>query len=343
MKPLLTIRNRIETFYNRHGMICSYVLRLLLSFLVLLGVRERIGYNTLLSQIWFIIAFSFVSAFVKVRFLVLVMGGYTVLQIATLSIGVGLSVLLIMAAIYLLYLRLDERFGFVLLLIPLLGILRLQVLIPLVLGVIAPAGSVGVIICGSLIAYILRYVSTNAAVITGFKDAGEFATANAFVNGLFAYKELFYVTLILVLVFFTVYNIRKINYKRANDMAVAVGAGLNIILMLLANILFNTMSYTRLRYILIGTAVSFVLALAAENLIRPLDFTRTEELEFEDEEFYYYVKAVPKVTLDKETVSVTRISSRKNAQPLNFAEEVSTAEPKEAHEEPAAEGKDGLN
>ena len=322
MKTLLTLRNRIESIYNSHSMIFGYILRLLFSFFVLLAIRENIGYNTLLSQFWFILAFSFVSAFVRLRFLMLVMAGYAVLQCASLSLGVGVTVLLIMAIMYLLYLRLEPKYGFALLLIPLLSILKVPVIVTLVLAVVGSLSSICVVICGSFIYYMLHYVSINAAVITGYADTSEFTRASVFINGFFTYKEFIYTTIIMILVFLAVYYIRKLSINHANDVAVAIGAGMYIILMLLVSILISTITFQRLRSILIGTVVAFAVSLIAENIIRPLDFQRAEALEFEDEEYYYYVKAVPKAILDKETVNITRISSRKQADSVDAPEEV---------------------
>lgn len=314
MKTLLTVRNSIVTFYSRHEMLVNYFLRLVFSFFTLLAIRGSIGYNTLLSQLWFIIAFSVVCAFVNIRFLVLVMGGYVVLETATLSIGVGMVVLVIMALIYLLYLRVDKKYGFILMLFPLLYIIRIPALIPIVLGITAPMNAIAAVIAGNLIYYIIHYIGINSTVIAGYADATEMTRATVYLNGLFNYKELFSSTLIVILVFMVVFYLRKLNVNHARDMAAAVGAGLYIVAMLIVRMLLNTITFTSLRIVLIGTVVSLILALMAEKFITPLDFSRSELLEFEDEEYRYYVKAVPKVMLDKEIVHVTRISSRKDGE-----------------------------
>ena len=332
MKTILTIRNRIESIYNSHSMIFGYILRLLFSFFVLLAIRDNIGYNTLLSQFWFIVAFSFVSAFVRLRFLTLVMAGYAVLQCASLSLGVGVTVLIIMAVIYLLYLRLDARFGFALLLMPILFILRVPVIIPLVLAVVGPLSSICVVIGGSISYYMLHHVSVNAAVITGYADASEFTIASVFINGFFTYKEFIYTTIIMILVFLAVYYIRKLNINHANDIAVAIGSGMYIILMLVTNMIFSTITFQRLRYIVLGTLAALIISLIAENMMRPMDFERSESLEFEDEEYYYYVRAVPKAILDKETVHITRISSRKTAESALADELAEMVQPEEEQE-----------
>lgn len=313
MKSILTIRNHIVTFYRKHEMICNYFLRLVFSFLTLFAIRSNIGFNTLLSQLWFIIGFSVVCAFISIRFLVLVMAVYVVLEAATLSIGVGVVMLIIFAIIYLCFLRLDSRYGFVLMLFPLLYIIRIPAVIPLILGIIAPMNAIGAVIAGNVVYFIIHYLSINATVIAGYTDASEFTRANMYLNGMFNYKELFSSTLIVILVFMVVFYMRKLNFNHARDMAAAIGAGLYVVLMLIVRMILNTISFSNLRTIIIGTVVALIITVLADKFISPLDFSRSEMLEFEDSEYYYYVKAVPKITIDKETVSVTRISSRKDA------------------------------
>ena len=46
--------------------------------------------------------------------------------------------------------------------------------------------------------------------------------------------------------------------------------------------------------VVLGGIVSCVLAVVIQFMFFNVDYTRTERLQFEDDEYYYYVKAVPK-------------------------------------------------
>lgn len=46
--------------------------------------------------------------------------------------------------------------------------------------------------------------------------------------------------------------------------------------------------------------------------IRTLDYSRVERIEFEDEDYYYYVKAVPKASIEIEEREVKQIASKKH-------------------------------
>ena len=52
--------------------------------------------------------------------------------------------------------------------------------------------------------------------------------------------------------------------------------------------------------LIIYTVISVVIGLLLEFFVFGGDYTRTERLEYEDDEYYYYVKAVPKKMIAKE-------------------------------------------
>ena len=63
----------------------------------------------------------------------------------------------------------------------------------------------------------------------------------------------------------------------------------------------------------LGMLVSAALAAVYNFFIFSVDYTRTEYVQFEDEDYYYYVKAVPKMTMSTTDVQVKKISARKRS------------------------------
>ena len=69
----------------------------------------------------------------------------------------------------------------------------------------------------------------------------------------------------------------------------------------------------RILGIILGTAAAVLIGLGMEFFLFHLDYTRTERVQFEDDEYYYYVKAVPKVLLPTKKKRVKQINKRKNS------------------------------
>ena len=55
---------------------------------------------------------------------------------------------------------------------------------------------------------------------------------------------------------------------------------------------------------IIGSVISGVIAMIIQFLFFNLDYSRTERLQFEDDDYYYYVKAVPKKMVAVREVTV---------------------------------------
>lgn len=61
--------------------------------------------------------------------------------------------------------------------------------------------------------------------------------------------------------------------------------------------------------LILGTLVSIVIAMAVEFFVFSVDYSRTEYAQFEDDEYYYYVKAVPKIVMTKQQKNVKKINT----------------------------------
>jgi hypothetical protein len=60
---------------------------------------------------------------------------------------------------------------------------------------------------------------------------------------------------------------------------------------------------------ILGTAVSLVIIKIIEFFVFHVDYNRAENVQFEDDEYYYYVKAIPKITVAAPSPTVKRIHS----------------------------------
>ena len=61
--------------------------------------------------------------------------------------------------------------------------------------------------------------------------------------------------------------------------------------------------------IFVGTIFSLLIVKILEFFVFHLDYSRVEKVQFEDDEYYYYVKAVPKITVATPARTVKRINT----------------------------------
>ena len=61
--------------------------------------------------------------------------------------------------------------------------------------------------------------------------------------------------------------------------------------------------------IILGSILAVVVGIVLQFFVFHLDYEKTENLQFEDDDYYYYVKAVPKVSVEPPKRTVKRINS----------------------------------
>ena len=70
--------------------------------------------------------------------------------------------------------------------------------------------------------------------------------------------------------------------------------------------------------LLIGALISLAVALLYHFFVFTVDYTRTEYVQYEDDDYVYYVKAVPKIKVTEKNRNVTNIKSEENEDDLLF-------------------------
>ena len=107
--------------------------------------------------------------------------------------------------------------------------------------------------------------------------------------------------------------------KHSWEIAIGTGSLVNIMILLIgSSSLKLNMS---LMPVLFGVLISAGLALVLEFFIFLVDYNSMIRTQFEDDEYYYYVKAVPKLSVAPKERKVTSIISPKKAMVAQMEEE----------------------
>ena len=75
----------------------------------------------------------------------------------------------------------------------------------------------------------------------------------------------------------------------------------------------------------LGAVLGVIVGYICKMLLFNVDFKRTEFVQYEDDEYYYYVKAVPKITIANTDVKVKQINARKTKKSSKTADSYSDA------------------
>ena len=187
---------------------------------------------------------------------------------------------------------------------------KVPFIIPVAVGLLATPISMVPVICGTVAYYLLHYVKTssNTFAADGINEILEVTMTCT--KQISANKEMWVMVAAIGISILLVYVIRTRFFDHAWKIAAVVGAVGAAVICIVGNIVLNL----RVSYVMI--IVSGVLAVAVGLLLEVLffavDYSRTEHLEFEDDEYHYYVKAVPKYAVTAPEKSVKQIVGPEN-------------------------------
>ncbi|MCI9047050.1 MAG: ABC transporter permease [Hungatella sp.] len=310
MMALLEFREMLRSFYGKCDAVLIPVIKFVVSVTAFWLLNDSIGYMEKLKSpvVW--LALSVVCSFLPYGVISFLAGVVLVAHISSVSLEMALvlSVILVMAAI--LYYGFQPGDSYLLLLTPILFHFRIPYVIPLLVGLSGGLAGVIPVSLGVFLYYTIQYVKQNAGVLTN--DAAVEITQK-YVQII---KSMMNNNLMLVMIaafaagILVVYLIRTLSVDYAWHIAIVAGAMVQLMVVFVGDFMFDV-SVPMLEF-LFGVIAAMILAAVYNFFVFAVDYSRTEYVQFEDDDYYYYVKAVPKITVSAPDVKVQKINSTRS-------------------------------
>ena len=121
-------------------------------------------------------------------------------------------------------------------------------------------------------------------------------------------KEMLLVFVVFTCVILVTYAVYRMSFANSWIIAFFTGGFLNIVLFLIGSVTLKT--NVEIISILIGSLIGILIAVVIQFGKGIVDYQRTELLQFEDDDYYYYVKAIPKLSVAESNKNVKHINSK---------------------------------
>ena len=314
MTTLLVAKQILMTLYSKYEVYITPFLKFLLALISLLLINSRLGYMDSIDKLTVVLIVALMCSFMPMNFIVIMAALFTLLHLYSFSLECAVVVGAGFLLMFLLYLRFSPKDTLVVLLLPICFLLKIPYVIPIAMGLIGTPASAVSVACGVIAYYMIHYIVQNVSVIASMADEETAAKFKFIIDGLLGNKEMVVTIIAFIITVILVYIIRRLSMDYAWTIAMAAGAIVNIMILLVGDLMFDT--NVALFGVILGTIISLLLTAVLQFFVFNVDYSRTEKVQFEDDEYYYYVKAVPKVTVAKAEKKVKQISSQtmKNTQ-----------------------------
>lgn len=308
MAQLLLIREQIKSIYSRYEAFIVPALKFLLALATMIFINDNAGYAERLSGAAVTVLVALFCSFLPLNFIVIISAVFILLHLYALSLEAVLVVGALVFLMFLLYFRFAPRDTVLLLLTPILFAMKIPYVIPLSAGLMGTPASVVSVGCGVVIYYALTYVSSIAPVLAASDSESIFEKIRMLIDAIIQNKEMLMVIVAFSATILIVYLIRRLPVDHSWTIAIITGTLMNILIILIGDLKYNT--YISIVSLIFGSIVSVLVSIVLKFFVFNVDYGRTERVQFEDDEYYYYVKAVPKNTVAIPNKKVKKIKGQ---------------------------------
>ena len=273
---------------------------------VLLSINAAFPYRALLSRGLIVAAVSLLCSilpwtYITVFGVLFVLGQLSALSLEAFVVFLVLAIILAVLS----YVTLPGC-GILLALLPVLLSWKIPTAAVLLAGLFGGITAFVSVAGGTAVYYVLKLIADNAAVLSGEQNvtaSGETVSTLVqrlllLVKGVLGHEEMLAAVLVFGLTTLLVHLLSRADVDYARVIAVGAGAVFCPALMMAASQLAGVRMSAGM--VFLSAFVGLLVSLAALFLTVSLDYPHTEKVRFEDDDYYYFVKAVPKIKLPEE-------------------------------------------
>lgn len=325
MTTLLELKEKLIRFYSRNEIYITPVVKFAIALTVFLIVNQNIGYMQRISSTSVALILALVCSVLPGVATVTFAAVVILLDMYALSLEVCLVTLLLFLLVYAVYFRFSPRGHYSVILTPICFHFHIPYIMPVGMGLLRETYSVFSLLCGTVVYFFLNGVKQNSAALSDTAEETDGAVSKIVVvlNQLIGNKEMYLVLIIMIVTLVIVNIIRRLSIENAWIVAIITGTLVEAVGLISGYMILGISGKTV--EVLAGSVIALLIAFVIQFFCFHLDYSRTERLQFEDDEYYYYVKAIPKVMVSGSEKKVKKFSGRDEEERLSkkrFAEEM---------------------
>lgn len=310
MTTLLVIREQLMGFFSRFEAYIVAVLKFLTALIALLIINSDLGFMSKLDNGAIALIVSLICSFLPMNLIVIIIAVFVLLHLYSLSLECAAIVAMLFLIMFVMYFRFSPKDAVAVILTPVCFMLKIPYVVPLTLGFVGTPMSCVSVGCGTAVYFMLSYVKDNADQLASTTTDAESALGSFkyIIDGLLGNDKMLLMIIAFGVVVIAVFMIKSLPIDYSWMIALGLGVVVNILVILIGcSALEVDMSVGG---VILSTLVSAIIVFIIQFFIFNVDYSRTENVQFEDDEYYYYVKAIPKMSVNARDVNVKRINYR---------------------------------
>ena len=302
MVALLELKEKFKKIFNKYDIYMIPGMKFIVALVALLMLNASIGYMSRLKNPLIAVAVAILCAFLPNGATIIFLSIFMIAHLYAISAELAIVTLCLFILMYLLYFRFTPKSGNILIITAILCWLKMPYLVPVAIGLTGGLLSIIPVSFGIMAFYIVKTASEFETAISNQTVSNGVQKFSFIIDSLINNKEM------LICIAAVAVTIR-LSVENAWLIAILAGAVVQFVILVVGNLLFTVKM--NMLFAVIGTVLAVIIGYLLQILFFSVDYKRTEIVQYEDDEYYYYVKAVPKLVVVNEDLKVKRINAQK--------------------------------
>ncbi len=291
---ILKMRKDLHELYKKHNRMITLVTKGLSALLLFLSLNS-LYQNHGAVMILLAVGMALICAVLPARYLFAASSLITAVHLWGISWDIALCYVVMVFTAWVFICRIWPDAGIIIAFAPLLFTIKIPFLLSLLVGLFAALSGVGALVFGVVFYFLGTYSSNAAALLSSGAGEDYMLAIQAVIASFAADKEFVLILGAMIIAALVVYILCHQSFDYSWYIGTVAGGIAGIVVYLAGAILFET-DRTYIIYIL-TIPVAMCIACLVQFLRCIIDYSGVEYVEFQDDDYYYYVKAVPKVNV----------------------------------------------
>ena len=316
MAQIVYFKEWLIVFYKKHVDVVLPVLKLVFAFFTMCMFQGMFPYNMVINKPGIFLVLSAAQAFLPISVLYYMISILIMINLWKVSMDIFLGFVIFSIICSLAFVRVDRKHAVILIVTAVMFYLKLEYLLPVLLGMIVGFGAILPAAAGVVVYFLSVYMTDVSTLLTTSSSSSFGMGLQRIVNLMLIDKKLLVFLITFSLIIFITTLLCHLFYERAWLFAIFIGHIAMILLLLFGRLIFE------LDYKIWRLFLEMILGIGCCYIYRFFrgigDVSRIEKASFEDDEYFYYVKAVPKIKVTQKDRNVTDIKSGENEDDILF-------------------------
>lgn len=313
MTRLLEVKALLTGIYKKFDYIVNPIGKFIISLMIIVNLNQFFGYSELLSKMSVNMGIALLAAFLPGSWFLLMLIASIGLQLFEVSMYAAAIVVLVMLVVYFLFARLQPKYAYLIILTPFMHSMGLHFILPIFAGLFFGPGAiislgvgVGVYRFAESIPGLLNLHVLDASIL---ESPEMLMNMYKYVIDVLTHDKLMILTIaVFSVVVLVMYFVKKIELDYIWYITIGAGALTMILVYIIGNVILKTS--VGIGGVFIGAIFAALVVAIMQFFKFSLDYKRSERLQFEDDDYFYYVKTIPKVKATKKTKEVKKITNK---------------------------------